>query len=65
MSKKFPFRGPFDKQHGKPTETLLESGQQQIYKNYWSPVNVIELEKVSFSARQNLKTVFKHIGCWW
>ena len=36
MSKKFPIRGPFDKQHGKPTETLLESGQQQIYKNYWS-----------------------------
>ena len=36
MSKKFPFRGPFDKQHGKPTQTLLESGQQQIYKNYWS-----------------------------
>ena len=36
MSKKFPFRGPFDKQHGKPTQTLLESGEQQIYKNYWS-----------------------------
>ena len=26
-------------------------------------VKVIELEKISFSAMQNLKTVFQHIDC--
>ena len=31
MSKKSRLRGRFDKQHGKPAETLLESERQNVY----------------------------------
>ena len=31
MSKKYHFKGPFDRQHGKRIQTLLRSGQQHCY----------------------------------
>ena len=31
MSEKSFFRGPFDKQHGKPAQTLLQSERQHRY----------------------------------
>ena len=34
MSKKSPFQGPFDRQHGKRIQTLLRSGQQYCYQIY-------------------------------
>ena len=34
MSKKSYFRGPFDRQHNKWVETLLEFEQQQLYHIY-------------------------------
>ena len=34
MSKKSHFQGPFDRQHGKPIQTLLRSGQQHCYHIY-------------------------------
>ena len=36
MSTRSCFRGPFDKWHGKQTETLLKSEQQHLYHIYWS-----------------------------
>ena len=35
MSKKFPFRRPFEKWHGKKPQTLLKSEGQHIYHIYW------------------------------
>ena len=32
MSKKLCFRGPFQRQHGKCFETLLQYGRQHLYK---------------------------------
>ena len=34
MSKKSRFKGPFDRQHGKRVQTLLQSGQQHCYHIY-------------------------------
>ena len=34
MSKKSRLKGPFDKQHGKLVQTLLQSGQQHCYHIY-------------------------------
>ena len=36
MSRKYRFKGPFDRQHGKRVQTLLQSGQQHCYHIYWS-----------------------------
>ena len=36
MSKMSRFRGPFDKQHGKRSQSLLKSGSQHLYHIYWS-----------------------------
>ena len=36
MSKKSCFRGPFNKEHGKRTQTLLKSKRQHLYHIYWS-----------------------------
>ena len=35
LSKKSHFRGPFDKQHGNQSQTLLKSAQQHLYDTYW------------------------------
>ena len=34
MSKKSPLKGPFDSQHGKRVQTLLQSGQQHCHHIY-------------------------------
>ena len=34
MCKKSRFKGPFDRQHGKLVQTLLQSGQQHCYHFY-------------------------------
>ena len=34
MSKKDRFKGPFDTQHGKRVQTVLQSGQQHCYHIY-------------------------------
>ena len=34
MSKKFRFRGPFQKEHGKRAKALLKSEWQHLYHNY-------------------------------
>ena len=34
ISKKSPFRGPFDKEHAKGDQTLLKSKQHQLYHIY-------------------------------
>ena len=36
MSKKNRFRGPFDKQHGKCSQSLLKSASQHLYHIHWS-----------------------------
>ena len=36
MSKKSRFRGHFEKQHGKPSETVLKSSSQHLYSIDWS-----------------------------
>ena len=33
-SKKSPFKGPFESQHGKRVQTLLQSGQQRCHHIY-------------------------------
>ena len=35
MPKESRFRGPFDKQYGKPTEALLKSASQYLYHIHW------------------------------
>ena len=35
MSKKIRFKRLFDKEHGKRSQTLLKSAQQQLYHIYW------------------------------
>ena len=56
MSKTSHFRRPFDKQHGKRAQTLSIWTTAPL-PNLLITVKVIEMEKVSFSAMQNLKTV--------
>ena len=34
MSNKSRFKGPFDRQHGKRVQTVLQSGQQHCYHIY-------------------------------
>ena len=36
MPKKLCFTGPFDRQHGKWDETLLQSEREHLYQIYWS-----------------------------
>ena len=36
MSEKSSFRGPFNKQHGKRAQTLLQSWPRHLYHIYWS-----------------------------
>ena len=36
MSKKFRFRGPFNKQHGKGAQALLNSASRHFYQILWS-----------------------------
>ena len=36
MSKRSRFRGPFDKQHGRPSQALLKSASQHFYLIHWA-----------------------------
>ena len=36
MAQKSCFRGPFDKQHGRPSQALLKSPSQHLYHIHWS-----------------------------
>ena len=36
MSDRSCFRRPFDKRHGKQSQTLLKSVRQHLYRIYWS-----------------------------
>ena len=56
MSKKSRFRRPFAKQHGKPNQTIEISTTAPL-SYLWILVNGIELERVSLSFKENLRTV--------
>ena len=55
MSKKFRFRRPFDKWHGKRAKTLLKSERQHLYHIYWSLWT-------QFSWRMSLLVICKSLG---
>ena len=45
MSKKSRFKRPFDKQHGKRSQTLLKSPWQHLYHIYWSLYTILSWKK--------------------
>ena len=55
ISKKYRFRGRFDKQHAKGDQTLLKSEPLPYLLLH---VKAIELEKISLSEMQSLKNVY-------
>ena len=55
MSKKFCFRGSFDKWHGKRAETLVTSEPEQLYHIYWSLWT-------QFSRKKSLLVICKILG---
>ena len=57
MSKKPCFKGPLEREHGKSVETMFQSEWQQLLQNSSITVKAVALEKVSFSDKQNPKTV--------
>ena len=54
MSKKSRFRRPVDKQHGKPTETLLKSAWQHLYQIHWPLPSKLSWKKSLFFTCQIL-----------
>ena len=46
MSKKFRFRGWFDKQYGKRAQALLKYASQHLYRIQWSLARKLCLEKL-------------------
>ena len=45
MSKKSPFKGSFEKQHGKCAQTLLKFAWQHLYQIYWLPWRQLNFKK--------------------
>ena len=45
MSKKSRLREPFDKQHGKRSESLLKSASEDLYYIHWSMPSQLSLKK--------------------
>ena len=45
MPKKFRFREPFDKQHGKCAQTHGKSASQDIYHTHWSMLSQLSWKK--------------------
>ena len=45
MSKKSRLREPFDKQHGKRSESLLKSASEHLYYIHWSMPSQLSLKK--------------------
>ena len=54
ISKKSPFRRPFDKQYGKPAKLLLKSAWQHLYQIYWSLLSRLSWKKCLFFTYQIL-----------
>ena len=54
MSKKSLFRGPFDKQYGKPAELRSKSAWQHLYQIYWSLLSQLSWKKCLFFTYQIL-----------
>ena len=57
MSKKSRLKGPFEGQHGKRVQTLLQCEEQVLPPYLMIFLKVIEAEKVSFRQTQSLITV--------
>ena len=57
MSKKPYFRGPLDRQHGKIGRSNVALWMAEPLQYLLFTVNVVALEKVSFSDTQNSKSV--------
>ena len=57
MSKKSPFKGRFDREHGKRVQTRLRSEQQVLSLYLMIFLKVFESEEVSFSQTQSHITV--------
>ena len=55
--KKSPLKGPFEGQHGKRVQTLLQSEQQVLSRYLMIFLKVNESAKVCFSQTQSLITV--------
>ena len=55
MSKKSRFRGRFQKQYGKPAQTLLNSASQHLYHNHWSLPSQL-------SSKKSLLLICKILG---
>ena len=54
MSKKFRFRLPFQKEHGKRVSTLFKFERQNLYHIYWST-------RTQFSCRKSLLGISKSL----
>ena len=54
MSKKFPFRLPFQKEHGRRVTTLFKFERQNLYHIYWST-------RTQFSYRKSLLGICKSL----
>ena len=54
MSKKFRFRLPFQKEHGKRVSTLFKFERQNLYHIYWST-------RTQFSCRKSLLVICKSL----
>ena len=67
MSKKSPFKGSFEKQHGKCAQTLLKFAWQHLYQIYWSLLthesykkNLLVISKISRLFINTLIADFKY-----
>ena len=54
MSKKFRFRLPFQKEHGKRVSTLFKFERQNLYHIYWST-------RMQFSCKKSLLVICKSL----
>ena len=59
MSKKFRFKGLFDKWHGKRVETLLKSERQHLYHIYWSFWSEFSRKKCVLVIFKIIRLLFK------
>ena len=58
MSKKYGFRRPFHKQHGKSAQALLKSGLEHLYHIHCSPPSRLSWKKSLFLTCQILGLLF-------
>ena len=55
MSKKSPFRRPFNKQHGIRAQALFKSASQHLYRIHWSLPSQFSWKKSAFFTCQTLR----------